>query len=117
MLPLPETVRMLAIYAAAAFFEIAGCFALWAVLRMGRSAWWILPGTVSLLLFAALLTRIDVNLAGRAYAAYGGIYILASLVWLWAVEGQAPDRWDLLGAGLCVLGAVVILAGHHAGAH
>lgn len=115
MMPLPETVRMLAIYAAAAFFEIAGCFALWAVLRLGRSAWWILPGVLSLLLFAALLTRIEVNLAGRAYAAYGGIYILASLAWLWAVEGQAPDRWDLVGAGLCVLGAVVILAGRHAG--
>lgn len=115
MLPLSDTGRMLAIYLAAAFFEIAGCFALWAVLRLGRSAWWIVPGVVSLLLFAALLTRIDVNLAGRAYAAYGGIYILASLAWLWAAEGQAPDRWDLTGAALCVLGAVVILAGRHAG--
>ncbi|MBI1425697.1 MAG: YnfA family protein [Gammaproteobacteria bacterium] len=104
---------MLAIYAAAAFFEIAGCFALWAVLRLGKSAWWTLPGLVSLLLFAVLLTRIDVDLAGRAYAAYGGIYIVASLAWLWVVESQAPDRWDLAGAGLCLVGALVILAGHH----
>lgn len=113
MMPLSETGRMLAIYAAAAFFEIAGCFALWAVLRLGKSAWWTLPGLVSLLLFAMLLTRIDVALAGRAYAAYGGIYIVASLAWLWGVESQAPDRWDLAGAGLCLIGALVILAGRH----
>ncbi|WP_336367728.1 YnfA family protein [Marinobacter sp. C2H3] len=113
MMPLSETGRMLTIYAAAAFFEIAGCFALWAVLRLGKPAWWTLPGVVSLLVFAGLLTRIDVDLAGRAYAAYGGIYIVASLVWLWGVENQTPDRWDLAGAGLCLMGTLVILAGRH----
>lgn len=56
------------------------------------------PGTVSLVLFAWALTRIDADFAGRAYAAYGGIYILASLVWMWAVEGSRPDRWDTIGA-------------------
>lgn len=71
----------------------------------------------SLLLFAALLTRIDVELAGRAYAAYGSIYIVASLAWLRVIEGQPPDRWDLAGAGLCLLGAMVILAGRHGAAH
>lgn len=117
MMSLSETARMLVIYATAALFEIAGCFAFWAVLRMGRTAWWIAPGVFSLLLFAFLLTRIDVALAGRAYAVYGGIYIVASLVWLWSVEGQAPDRWDLGGASLCLLGALVILVGHHGGSH
>ena len=57
------------------------------------------------------LTRIDVGFAGRAYAAYGGIYILASLFWLWAVEGIRPSGWDLAGSGLAVLGTLVILAG------
>jgi len=104
---------MLAIYIAAAFFEIAGCFAFWAILRLGKSSWWSLPGLASLLVFAALLTRIDVSLAGRAYAAYGGIYIAASLIWLWIVERQTPDRWDLSGATLCILGALVILIGRH----
>ena len=108
---------MLAIYAAAAFFEIADCFTLWAVLRLDKSAWWMLPGVVSLLFFAVLLTRIDVALAGRAYAAYGCIYIVASLAWLWGVEGQAPDHWDVAGAGLCLIGALVILAGRHSAAH
>lgn len=116
MMPLSETGRMLVIYAVAALFEIAGCFALWAILRLGRSAWWSLPGLASLLIFAVLLTRIDVNLAGRAYAAYGGIYIVASLAWLWGAEGQIPDRWDVAGAALCLIGALVILAGRHAAA-
>lgn len=104
----------LAIYIAAAFAEIAGCFAFWAWLRLDRSPLWLLPGMVSLALFAFLLTRVDLEFAGRTYAAYGAIYIAASLVWLWAAEGQAPDRWDLAGAILCVLGAAVILLGPHA---
>ena len=58
---------------------------------------------------AWLLTRIDAAGAGRAYAAYGGVYICASLLWLWAVEGMRPDRWDALGAVLCIVGAGVIL--------
>lgn len=108
-----ETGLMLLIYGLAAFFEIAGCFAFWAILRLGRSYWWAIPGMLSLLLFAALLTRIDVDLAGRAYAAYGGIYIAASLLWLWTVEKQVPDAWDFAGVALCLAGAAVILVGRH----
>jgi small multidrug resistance family-3 protein len=103
----------LAAYAGAAFAEIAGCFAFWAWLRLDRSPLWLLPGLVFLALFAFLLTRVDLAFAGRAYAAYGGIYIAASLAWLWAVEGQAPDRWDVTGALVCVLGAAIILLAHH----
>ena len=66
---------------------------------------------VSLALFAWLLTRIDADFAGRAYAAYGGIYILAALIWMWAVEGARPDRWDSIGAMICVSGAMVIIFG------
>ena len=79
------------------------------MLRSGRSAFWLLPGVLSLLVFAWLLTRVDAEFAGRAYAAYGGVYILASLGWLWAAEGVRPDRFDLLGALLCLAGAAVIL--------
>ncbi len=100
-----------AAFALAAFAEIAGCFAFWAVLRLGKPAWWLAPGLLSLVLFAWLLTRIDAGFAGRAFAAYGGVYIAASLFWLWAVEGRAPTAWDLGGAALCLLGAGVILAG------
>jgi small multidrug resistance family-3 protein len=104
----------LAVYVGAAFAEIAGCFAFWAWLRLDRSPLWVLPGLVFLALFAFLLTRVDLAFAGRAYAAYGGIYIAASLAWLWAIEEQTPDRWDLVGAAVCVLGAAIILLAPHA---
>ena len=100
-----------AYYIAAAFAEIAGSFAFWAWLRLGKSALWLIPGIASLALFAFLLTRVDAVFAGRAYAAYGGVYIASSLVWLWMFEGVRPDRWDLIGAAVCVLGAGLILLG------
>lgn len=99
------------IYIAAALAEIGGCFAFWAWLRLGKSVWWIVPGAASLLLFAYLLTLVPSDAAGRAFAAYGGVYIVASLAWLWAVEGVRPDRWDIAGAALCLIGAAVILFG------
>jgi len=102
------------IYALAALAEIAGCFAFWAWLRLDKSLWWVGPGILSLALFAILLTRIDLQVAGRAYAAYGGVYIFASLLWLWLVEGAAPDRWDVAGVAICLIGASVILFGPRA---
>ncbi len=75
---------------------------------------WVVPGVVALVLFAYLLTRIDAAFAGRAFAAYGGVYIAASLAWMWAVEGARPDRWDAMGAAICILGAAIILFGPRA---
>ncbi len=100
-----------AIYIAAAAAEIAGCFSFWAWLRLGKPVWWLAPGVLALVLFAYLLTRVDAAFAGRAFAAYGGVYIAASLGWLWIVEGARPDRWDLIGAAICLGGAAVILFG------
>lgn len=97
------------IYAAAALAEIAGCFAFWAWLRLGKSGLWAVPGTLSLILFALLLTRVEADAAGRAYAAYGGVYIAASVAWMWVAEGARPDRWDLIGAAVCLCGAAIIL--------
>jgi small multidrug resistance family-3 protein len=97
------------IYAAAAFCEIAGCFAFWAWLRLDKPIWWLLPGMASLALFAWLLTLVPPEAAGRAYAAYGGIYLVASIIWLWLAEGQRPDRWDMAGLALCLAGSAVIL--------
>ncbi|AYJ85567.1 YnfA family protein [Sphingomonas paeninsulae] len=99
------------VYLAAAIAEIGGCFAFWAWLRLAKSPLWIMPGVVSLMMFAWLLTRVDSEAAGRAYAAYGGVYICASLAWLWAIEGIRPDRWDIGGAGLCLIGTCIILMG------
>lgn len=98
-------------YVAAALAEIGGCFAFWAWLRLGKPVWWLLPGVVFLIAFAYLLTRVDADAAGRAYAAYGGVYIVASVFWLWAVEGVRPDRWDTTGSVICLAGAAIILLG------
>jgi len=98
-------------FAGAAVAEIAGCFSFWAWLRLGKSPLWAIPGIAALVLFAYLLTRVDVEHAGRAYAAYGGVYIGASLLWLWLIEGARPDRWDLIGAAVCLAGAGLILFG------
>lgn len=94
---------------AAAFCELGGCFAVWAWLRLHKSPFWLLPGALCLATFAWLLTRIETPFAGRAYAAYGGIYIAASLLWLLLIERETPSRWDLVGSALSVLGALLIL--------
>ncbi len=98
-----------ALFALAAFFEIAGCFAFWIWLRRGGTPLVALVGVASLIAFAFALTRVDSAFAGRAYAAYGGIYIVASLAWLWVVEGQTPTRTDVVGAALAVTGALIII--------
>lgn len=104
----------IAAYVGAAIAEIAGCFAFWAWLRAGKSILWLIPGMAALALFAYLLTLAEVDAAGRAYAAYGGVYIAASLGWLWLIEGVQPDRWDLTGSVVCLIGMAIILFGHRA---
>lgn len=111
MMAISATVATYGLYFAAALAEIAGCFAFWAWLKLDKSAWWSVPGVASLIVFAWLLTRIDSDFAGRTYAAYGGIYIASSLLWLWAAEGQRPDRWDSIGALVCIVGVGLIIFG------
>lgn len=96
-------------FAVAATLEIAGCFAFWLWLRQDRSPLLAVAGVASLIGFAVALTRVDSAFAGRAYAAYGGIYIAASLGWLWAVEGQRPTATDALGAAVAVVGALIVI--------
>lgn len=95
----------------AALFEIAGCYAAWMWLRLGRSAWWLAPGGISLAIFAIVLTRVDTGYAGRAFAAYGGVYIVSSLAWLAIVERTPPRVTDIAGAIVCLLGAGIIVFG------
>jgi small multidrug resistance family-3 protein len=101
--------KTILLYVAAAVAEIGGCYAFWMWLKLQRSPLWAVAGIGALIVFAWLLTRIDMSFAGRAYAAYGGVYIAATLVWLWAVEGARPDRWDAIGAAICLVGAAVIV--------
>jgi small multidrug resistance family-3 protein len=80
-------------------------------LRLGRSPWWLAPGVASLIVFAIALTRVEAAFAGRAFAAYGGIYIVSSLAWMAVVERAAPRMTDYAGAAVCLAGAAIILYG------
>jgi len=102
-------VSSIGFFVLASFFEIAGCFCFWFWLRNGRSPGYAALGMVSLGLFAFTLTKVGAAFAGRAFAAYGGIYIAASLLWLRIVEGVQPDKWDLLGGVICVAGSLIIV--------
>ncbi|MFP5504132.1 MAG: YnfA family protein [Candidatus Sericytochromatia bacterium] len=105
---MPATVfNTLGLYILTAGAEIVGCFLPYLWLRHGKSAWLLLPAAISLALFAWLLT-LHPQAAGRTYAAYGGVYVATALVWLWAVERQIPDRWDLIGVAISLIGMAII---------
>ncbi len=97
------------IFVLSAFFEILGCYAFWNYFKLHKSIYWLIPGLVSLIIFGYLLTQVNLDSAGRTYAIYGGIYIAFSLVWLYFVEEIKPDFYDLLGASVCIIGALIIL--------
>lgn len=99
------------LFVVTALAEIFGCYTFDLCLTLKKSPLWLVPGVASLALFAWLLP-LHPSAAGRTYAAYGGIYIAASLVWLKLVDGQSPDRWDVLGALVCLVGAAIILFPH-----
>jgi small multidrug resistance family-3 protein len=98
-------------YILAAACEIAGCYAVWMWLRLGRTAWWLVPATLVLIVFAMVLTRVDSAFAGRAFAAYGGVYIVSALAWLLIVERTMPRASDVVGSVVCLVGAAIILFG------
>lgn len=102
-----EVARRLGLLVLTAGAEILGCYLPYLWLRKGRPAWLLLPAAVSLAAFAWLLTLHPTG-AGRTYAAYGGVYVAMAVFWLWRVEGQSPDRWDLLGAAVTLLGTAII---------
>ena len=93
----------------AAVCELAGCYAFWAWARLGRPIWWLAWGIGSLVLFAWALSRTGTAYAGRAFAAYGGVYITAALAWLVIIDRARPDRYDFTGVALCLAGTMIIL--------
>ena len=104
--------KSLVFFTLAALAEIGGCYSFFLYFRLDKSALWLGGGVILLVIFAGLLAFAPAAtqiFAGRSYAAYGGIYIGMALMWLWLVEKQPPDRWDWLGAGLCLIGALVMI--------
>jgi len=100
--------RTFLLYVATALAEIFGCYLPYLWLREGRSVWLLVPAAASLALFAWLLT-LHPTAAGRVYAAYGGVYIGAAIVWLWAVDGIRPTSWDVAGAAVALAGMGIII--------
>ena len=108
-------IRTTLLFVATATAEILGCYLPWLWLRAGRSPWLLVPAAASLAVFAWLLTLHPGSAAGRTYAAYGGVYVATAVVWLWAVDGQRPDRFDLIGAAVCLAGMAIIYFGPRPG--
>jgi small multidrug resistance family-3 protein len=106
--PMIELGKTGILFALTAVAEIVGCYLPWLVLKQGRSSWLLIPAAGALALFAWLLT-LHPTAAGRTYAAYGGVYISVALLWLWAVDGIAPSRWDLVGAAVALMGMAIIV--------
>lgn len=104
MLPL----QTFLLFVLTALAEIAGCYLPYLWLKKGAAAWVLVPAAASLALFAWLLT-LHPHPAGRVYAAYGGVYILVALGWLWAVDGIRPSVWDVAGVALALCGMAVIM--------
>ncbi len=102
-----EFPRIAALFAITAVAEILGCYLPWLVLKQGRTPWLLVPAAIALGVFAWLLT-LQPSAAGRAYAAYGGVYIGVALIWLYIVEGILPTRWDVAGAAVALMGMAII---------
>ena len=108
-----SVMKIVGLFVLTALAEIAGCYLPYLVLRQGKTPWLLLPGALSLALFVWLLS-LHPMAAGRTYAAYGGVYVAVAVFWLWWIDGVRPDRWDLVGAAVALLGMGIIAFGPHA---
>jgi len=100
--------KTLGLFLLTALAEILGCYLPYLWLREGKSIWLLLPAALSLAMFAWLLS-LHPQAAGRVYAAYGGVYIFAAILWLWAVDGVRPTAWDMLGSAVALTGMAIIM--------
>jgi small multidrug resistance family-3 protein len=88
--------------------EIGGGYLVWLYLREGRSIWFALIGAVVLILYGVIPTFQPAHF-GRVYAAYGGVFVILSILWGWKIDRISPDRYDLIGGLICVIGVFVIM--------
>lgn len=90
--------------------EIVGCYLPYLVLKQDKSVWLLIPAALALAMFAWLLT-LHPTASGRVYAAYGGVYVMVAIFWLWGVDGIRPTSWDILGSLVAVTGMAIIMIG------
>jgi small multidrug resistance family-3 protein len=109
------TLRSIGFFLFAGLLEIGGGYLVWLALREGRSGWLAVAGGLALAAYGFVATLQPANF-GRVYAAYGGVFIVLSLAWGWAIDGHRPDRWDYLGGAVCVFGMALIMYGPRGGA-
>lgn len=103
-----HTVRSVALFALAGLLEIGGGYLVWLWLREGRGVVVGVLGGLLLVLYGVVPT-LQVAHFGRVYAAYGGVFVVLSLLWGWWIDGHRPDRADVVGGALCILGIAVIM--------
>lgn len=99
--------KTVALFVLTAFAEILGCYLPYLWLRKGKSALLLIPALICLAAFSWLLT-LHPTAAGRTYAAYGGVYVVTAIFWLWAVERQTPTVWDFTGCLVILIGMTII---------
>ncbi|RTE67543.1 YnfA family protein [Amphritea opalescens] len=100
--------KTIALFMITAVAEIVGCYLPYLWLKQDKTIWLLLPAALSLMLFAWLLS-LHPTAAGRVYAAYGGVYIVVALVWLWLVDGIKPTTWDMVGGCVALIGMAIIM--------
>lgn len=99
--------KTLLLFFLTAVAEIVGCYLPYLWLRENKSVLLLIPASISLAIFVWLLSLYTTS-AGRVYAAYGGVYVSTAILWLWLVEKQQPDRWDVLGCSVSIVGMLII---------
>lgn len=102
-------VRSFALFVVAAVCEIGGCWLVWQGVRAHRGWWWIAAGIAVLGAYGFVATRQPSGDFGRVLAAYGGVFVAGSLAWGWVADGYRPDRFDVIGAVVCLIGMGVIM--------
>ncbi|WP_026918108.1 YnfA family protein [Gordonia shandongensis] len=101
--------KSLILFALAALAEIGGAWLVWQGLREHRGLLWIGGGVAALGLYGVIATLQPDAEFGRILAAYGGVFVAGSLLWGMLVDGYRPDRWDVVGALICLVGVAVIM--------
>lgn len=101
-------IQSLLLFAIAGVFEIGGGYLIWLTLREGKSIWLAIIGVLILGLYGAVPTLQATNF-GRAYAAYGGVFIVLSILWGWLIDGVKPDKFDFFGGWVVLLGVLIIM--------
>lgn len=101
-------IKSATLFILAGLCEIGGGYLVWLWLREGRSIWHGLAGALVLILYGIIPTFQPAHF-GRVYAAYGGVFVVLSILWGWKIDGILPDRYDIIGGLICIIGVIVIM--------